>query len=790
MTTRPFVVDPRDLHLGEGAARFTSAAKKYTGTQIVDPKSPAFDEAWLAMDGFFGPRNEIERRDVLERWLVEPITEGAVQVRYHLLSWHDSAGNLAAVRDIFIATDVETAVCVVLLSHSYVLPAHRRGGVAALVRTSPATLARNDLVERGLSADTPILLTAEMEPLDPRDEGTLVRLLSYGRAGFSVVYPAALPYFQPDFRELGEQDEATHVPMAIVLRWLGRERATELPVALGQAIVRHFQRIHSRALRAVHLESASMHGLSGLARWPSATVPLLRIPSHAGGLSALAPMLRSTMLAHYPARYQTHLIPVEAERAALDSATATLGGPMRFYEFPHEPAAAAVLTPIPGPQSQALRARHSQWQDARTLHFYQDAKRSLGNYAVDVDGNTLLDVYGHIAALPLGYNHPDLLHAWRSGRFDWCAGWRPSLGVAAPPEWVDIVASLMRVAPAGMAHVCTVTTGSEAVENALKTAFIAYATRRRGGPPTAAEAESVMTNAQESANRLKAISFGGAFHGRTHGALSATRSKPIHKLDIPAFDWPVCEFPTNRFPLTEFATENAAAEARSLEQVAACFAANPGEIAAIIVEPVQGEGGDRHASPAFFRGLRALATENGAYLIIDEVQTGVGATGSMWAHESWGFEADIMTFSKKMQLGGFYFRKELMPDQPLRIFNTWLGDPIRAAQAEVILDVVERDGLVACTAEVGRQMVAELSALAGRFPALLSQARGRGTYAAIDVCDTASRTRVLDAAQRNGLEIGGSGDRTIRFRPALVFGPRHLAEMLNRLESACQTATR
>jgi 4-aminobutyrate aminotransferase/(S)-3-amino-2-methylpropionate transaminase len=604
-----------------------------------------------------------------------------------------------------------------------------------------------------------------------------------------VVHPEALPYFQPDFRELAESDEPTHVPMAIVVRWLGHERRSQLPTPLAVAIVQHFQRIHTRALRPVHLASAGQHGLNALARWPHATVPLLRIPPHARGLLSLAPMMRSRMLPFYPPRYRGTLPNPDDEFQSLVRATAALGGPMRFYEFPDEPASAAVFGPIPGPRSEALRERHGQWQDARTLHFYQDAKQSRGNYIVDVDGNRLLDVYGHIAALPLGYNHPELLAAWRGGRFDWCAGWRPSLGVAAPPEWVDVVEALMRVAPAGMAHVCTVTTGSEAVENALKTAFIAYATRLRGGPPTAEESASVMFNAQTSANRLKALSFGGAFHGRTHGALSATRSKPIHKLDIPAFDWPVVEFPANRYPLAENAAANAAAESRALEQVESAFRQYPAELAAVIVEPVQGEGGDRHASPAFFRGLRELTTKYGAYFIVDEVQTGVGATGRMWAHEAWGgVQADIMTFSKKMQLGGFYFRKELMPDQPLRVFNTWLGDPLRAAQAEVILEVVERDNLVACTAEAGRQMVAGLGALAERFPTLLSAARGAGTYAAIDAADGVVRGRILESALRNGLEIGGSGDRTIRFRPALIFGPRHVAEMLDRLESACAVA--
>jgi 4-aminobutyrate aminotransferase/(S)-3-amino-2-methylpropionate transaminase len=790
--TAPLPLDPRDLHIGEGAARFDAANARYVGTRIVSGAGQPFAEAWEAMNGFFGPRNEIERREVLERWLRDPIDHGHIRVRYHLLAWHDRrTGELAAVRDIFVATDIVAQICVVLLSHSFVLPAHRRGGTAALLRTAPAAIARMDLADRKLNPDSPILLVAEMEPLDPSDDGTLVRLLSYGRAGYRVLHPEACPYFQPDFRDVRALGiPAHHVPMALVLRWLGHDAADELPASYAAAIVHHFRRIHSRAVGKDDLREASEHGISGLRRWGRPAVPLLRIPPNARGLLALEPMLRSRMLPFYPAKYRGELRDTQEEYAHLDRVTANMGGPVRFYEFPGEPASARVVTPIPGPRSAELRARHGQWQDARTLHFYQDAKKSCGNYIVDVDGNTLLDVYGHIAAVPIGYNHPDLLHAWRSGRFDWCAGWRPSLGVAAPPEWVDVVGSLMRVAPTGMAHVCTVTTGAEAVENAIKTAFVGFLTRRRGGPPSAADAERVMVNQQADANRLKVLSFSGGFHGRSLGALSATRSKAIHKLDFPAFDWPVVDFPANRFPLAENAVANAAAEARALEEVEACFRKNPGEIAAILVEPIQGEGGDRFASDDFFRGLRRIATAHGAYLIADEVQTGVGATGSMWAHTAWGEAGrpDISTFSKKMQLGGFYFTKDLMPDQPLRIFNTWLGDPIRGAQAEVILEVIERDGLVEATKEAGRLLVDGLAALQARHPGLLSQARGAGTYAAIDAVDAAARGRILAAALQNGVEIGGSGDRTIRFRPALVFGSKHVAELVDRLDAACRAA--
>jgi 4-aminobutyrate aminotransferase/(S)-3-amino-2-methylpropionate transaminase len=323
----------------------------------------------------------------------------------------------------------------------------------------------------------------------------------------------------------------------------------------------------------------------------------------------------------------------------------------------------------------------------------------------------------------------------------------------------------------------------------MKAAFIRLARRRRGGAaPSADELAAAMQNRQPGVNAFKVISFEGSFHGRTLGALSATRSKPIHKLDIPAFDWPVVPFPANRFPLADHTEQNRAAEARSLEAVQAALDAHPDEIAAVIVEPIQGEGGDRHASHAFFQELRRLTSERGAALIVDEVQTGGGATGTFWAHETWGLREppDIVTFSKKMQIGGYYCREELAPAEPLRIFNTFLGDPLRAAQLQVILEVIERDRLLESTTATGARLLAGLEELVGWFPSLLSEARARGTFAAIDLPDTARRDKALRDLRQRGLEVGGSGDRAIRFRPALVFTPRHAAEALDILESICR----
>jgi len=456
--------------------------------------------------------------------------------------------------------------------------------------------------------------------------------------------------------------------------------------------------------------------------------------------------------------------------------------------FPGEPESAAILTPLPGPRGRDLAERHAAHQDARTVFVYQDAKRSLGNYLIDVDGNTFLDIYTHIATVPVGYNHPDLLAAWRSGRFDWAAGYRASLGFLPPEEWVGLVeGALTRIAPRGLDQVLTVTSGAEAVEQAIKLACIALARRRRGGAaPSEQDQALVMKNQQVGVDRFKVLSFEGAFHGRTLGSLSATRSKAIHKLDFPAFDWPVVPFPANRFPLDEHAAYNQELEARSLELVEAILRAHPDEVAAVIVEPIQGEGGDNQASRRFFQALRLLTAEHGVALIIDEVQTGCCATGTFWAHEQWDLPSppDVVTWSKKMQIGGLHYRRELAPPEPWRIFNTFLGDPLRVAQLEVILEIIERDGLLEHTRQTGLLLLDGLRQLQAQHEGVLSQARGVGTFCAIDASDGPTRDRLVGALRNHGLLAGGSGSRSVRFRPALVYGPRHVEETLARMDAA------
>ena len=732
---------------------------------------PEVDEAYAVLDAWFGVRAELERRAVIDHWLAHPsgLEKPPFRMRYHLLTARAPDGSLAAVRDCHVTVHVERGLCVVYLAHAYVMPEHRRSGLAQNLRNLPVALARRDLAEWGI-AERELLLAVEQEFIDPEAQDTLIRLIAYGRAGFKALSPALLPYAQADFSDVRTRTgPASPLPLMAVVKRIGHEEATSLPVDLAVAYVEQLFAVFATHCAAEELLEPRRHVLAALAATGLVSLPLLPLPRSLDDVGAMAPLEHTLAMHHFPHRLRG-------------------GAPMNPVVIAGEPERVSVRTSIPGPASEALRARHGKYQDARSVHLYQDAKRSLGNYLVDVDGNVMLDLYGHIAALPLGYNHPELLAAFHDGRFDWAAGYRPALGVAPSPEYVDLIENtLMHIAPEGMSRVFTCTTGAEAVENALKAAYVARARRRRGGlAPSPEEWVDCLLNRQAHTHEVKVLSFEGGFHGRSLGALSATRSKAIHKLDFPAFDWPVLPFPANKFPLEDFADENRALEARVLSQVEQVLRSQ--DVAAVIIEPIQGEGGDRHASAEFFRGLRRLTSEYGTAFVVDEVQTGGGGTGRWWYHETWALPEppDLVTFSKKMQIGGYYCREAFHPAEPYRIFNTFLGDPLRTAQLGVIVEVIERDALLENVSVTGEALVGGLRALTARHPTLLSAPRGAGTWAAIDCPDTATRDRLLGQVRQRGLEMGGSGDRSIRFRPALILGARHVAEALDLIEAGCR----
>lgn len=296
--------------------------------------------------------------------------------------------------------------------------------------------------------------------------------------------------------------------------------------------------------------------------------------------------------------------------------------------------------------------------------------------------------------------------------------------------------------------------------NCLNFLFERYRKTQRGENVdfTAAERESCMVNAAPGSPDLTILSFKGAFHGRTIGALATTHSKYIHKIDIPSFDWPIASFPQYKYPLEENVRENKAEDDRCLaevEELIETYNKRGKYVAGMIVEPIQSEGGDNEASPEFFQRLQRIGKKHGVALLIDEVQTGGGPTGKLWAHEHFNLDSspDIVTFSKKMQLGGYYHSEEFLPPHTYRVFNTWMGDPGKLLLLETVLNVIKRDALLDNVTRTGDKLKNGIIQAQKDYPALLNSARGRGTFLAINCPTGELRDDIVNRLKTKGIQL-------------------------------------
>jgi L-lysine 6-transaminase len=284
----------------------------------------------------------------------------------------------------------------------------------------------------------------------------------------------------------------------------------------------------------------------------------------------------------------------------------------------------------------------------------------------------------------------------------------------------------------------------------------------------------------------KILHFQDAFHGRTGYTLSVTSTDPTKTDDFPQFDWPRISSPYIDFPLDE--EDVAAKEAAAFLEIEAAFERDPDGIAAILIEPIQAEGGDHHFRREFFAKLREYADRFEALLIFDEVQTGLGATGTMWAYEQTGGVPDLIAFGKKTQVCGMMSTRRIDEIESnvfhvsSRINSTWGGNLTDMVRCVRYLEIIQEDGLVENAARVGAAVKEGLEALAGEFESV-SNVRGQGLLVAFDLPDGDVRGRVVQGCWARGLAILSCGPRSIRLRPPLVFSEAQAAEVLGTLRA-------
>jgi L-lysine 6-transaminase len=274
--------------------------------------------------------------------------------------------------------------------------------------------------------------------------------------------------------------------------------------------------------------------------------------------------------------------------------------------------------------------------------FVFDFEKSHGAWVHDSrTGREFLDFLTFFGSNPIGYNHPKMQDREFQRMLTRVAQLKPSVSDVYSVEFAWFVDTFGRLAkPAAMNHAFFVEGGALGVENALKVAFD-WKVRRNKAKGIPGEKGS------------KVIHFREAFHGRTGYTLSLTNTDPKKTDFFPKFPWPRIENPKLRFPVTpEVEAEVEAAESRALDQMRRAFDENPDDVACVIIEPIQAEGGDNHFRPAFLQAIERLARENDCLFIVDEVQTGVGMTGKMWAWEHFGITPDVMAFGKKTQVCG------------------------------------------------------------------------------------------------------------------------------------------
>jgi L-lysine 6-transaminase len=398
-----------------------------------------------------------------------------------------------------------------------------------------------------------------------------------------------------------------------------------------------------------------------------------------------------------------------------------------------------------------------------------DINKSFGNFIVDKNtGRQLLDAFSFIASNPIGHNHPKMFDPIFESRLLRVARTNPSNSDILTEEYVEFIETFFNVAvPSYFKDSFFIAGGSLAVENALKAAFDwKYRKLKERG---------IVANPDD----LKVLHFKNSFHGRSGYTLSVTNTADTRKYDLfPKFpNWPRLEAPyTHELIGVE---EQAKRDTEFLQYADDVVTKLGHSVAAILIEPIQGEGGDNHFTKQFHQGLRKLADDKEMILIYDEVQTGVGLTGKMWAHQHYDVKPDIISFGKKMQVCGILSGDRIREvknnvfEEKSRINSTWGGNLTDFVRAQRYLEIIHEDNLVDNASIVGEYLLAGLKNLG------VMNARGKGLMCAFDMPTPQDRDALVKRCYDNGLFLLGCGTVSVRVRPSLTFSKSNVDQLLD-----------
>jgi L-lysine 6-transaminase len=413
-----------------------------------------------------------------------------------------------------------------------------------------------------------------------------------------------------------------------------------------------------------------------------------------------------------------------------------------------------------------------------------DLDKSRGSYLQNaVDNRRLIDLYGFFGSMPVGFNHPhfdnpevrrDLLRAAKVKIAN------SDIYSAGYAEFIKTFERVVGFPP--LERYLFIEGGAPAVENCLKAAMD-WKVRRNMA-------------AGHGERGTQVVHFRHAFHGRSGYTMSLTNTDP-RKTDLFAkFDWPRVSCPHIDFSLPESKRESDVIEReQKAEREIREFVEQRGiDICALIIEPIQGEGGDNHFRGEWLRKLRTICDENDILLIFDEVQCGMGATGRNWCCEHFDVVPDLLAFGKKAQVCGVMAgpRLDEVKDNafrlPSRLNSTWGGNFTDMVRSTHYLRIVEEEHLVENAAKVGAYFLDQLRELQSRTPSgLISAPRGRGLFLAFDLPDTKTREQFWHGFFERGVLTLRSGENSIRFRPALDITAEVIDEAMELMRKYCRS---